>query len=142
MSIFRSFLRRQNPDVSTDATAARMLKEVVQSCPRCGLELVGHEYRLAAATPLSADEIERFRDLLSAVRSHDWRKVLTFQRWTGSQPNAEVYCVKCPDQKLSLAMISAPFDLNEPYTLMHKELVEEDAIFSAVLPDTDTWHRF
>lgn len=140
MTKFGSFLRRQKASAS-EAVSGRTLHELVRTCPRCGLSLTGHEYRLAAATPLSADEMDRFRELLSAIRNHDWQKVLTFQRWLGSQPNAEVYGVRCPDHQLSLAMISAPFELDEPYKLMHTELIDETATFNTGLPDTDIWHR-
>ena len=142
MTMFGSFLGRQKQHASPEIVSGRTLEEVIRSCPRCGLALIDHEYRLAAANPLSADEMDRFRELLAAIRSQEWQKVLTFQRWIGSQPNAEVYTIRCPDQQLSLAMISAPFELDEPYALMHKELIEESATFSLCLPNTDSWHRF
>jgi hypothetical protein len=138
---FGSFFGRQQKSTSSESASARVLMEVVRFCPRCGLPLAGHEYRLAAATPLGSQELERFEELLSAIRRHDWQRVLTYQRWIGSQPNAEVFCIKCPDQQLSLAMILAPFELDEPYALMHKELIEEPSVFGADLPDADTWHR-
>lgn len=141
MSKFGSFLRRHKEMAPEDASA-RTLSDAIRMCPRCGSSLIGHEYRLAAATPLGEDEVHRFQELLSAIRSHDWHKVSAFQHWLGSQPNAEVYGVRCPDHQLSLAMISAPFELDEPHTLMHTEVIEEAATFIAGLPDTDTWHRF
>ena len=138
--MFGSFLRRSKEAASPEDVSGRVLKDTIQSCPRCGLSLSGHEYRLAAATPLGAGEMERFLDLLSAIRNHNWPKVLAFQSWIGKQPNAEVYGVKCPDGQLSLAVISAPFELEEPYTLMHKELIDDATTFKAGLPHTDTWH--
>ena len=141
MTKFESFLRRQKADTS-EAASGRTISDVIQTCPRCGLSLIGHEYRLAAATPLGAGEMDRFRELLSAIQIRDWQKVSTFQGWLGSQPNAEVYGVRCPDHQLSLAMILAPFELDEPYTLMHTELIDEAATFVTGLPDTYTWHRF
>ncbi len=141
MTKFGSFFRRRKAD-TLDAVSGRTVGDVIQRCPRCGLSLIGHEYRLVAATPLGAGEKGRFRSLLSAIQIHDWQKVSTFQGWLGRQPNAEVYGIRCPDHQMSLAIISAPFELEEPYTLMHTELIDEAAIFVAGLPDTDTWHRF
>lgn len=141
MTEFGSFFRGQKA-VARGADSGRTLGDAIRTCPRCGLPLTGHEYRLAAATPLGSNEMDRFRELLSAIRVHDWPKAATFQHWLGSQPNAEVYGVRCPDHRLSLAMILAPFELDEPYTLMHTELIDETATFIANLPDTDTWHGF
>ena len=138
--MFGSFLRRSKKAASPEDVSGRVLQDILQSCPRCGRSLRGHEYRLAAATPLGVDGMERFLDLLSAIRNHNWPLVLAFQSWIGKQPNAEVYSVKCPDEQLSLAVISAPFELEEPYSLMHKELIDDAAAFTGGLPDTDTWH--
>ena len=136
-----SLFGRQRRRVSPETVSARILTEALRSCPRCGLPLTGHEYRLAAATPLSAEEMGRFKELLSAIRNQDWPRVLTFQCWIGSQPNAEVYGVRCPDHQLSFAVVSAPFELDEPYMLMYTGLIDEAATFIGGLPDTDTWHR-
>ena len=111
--MFGSFLRRSRSDTLTKEASARVLNEVVRSCPHCRLALIGHQYRLVAATVLSADHVDCFRELLSAIRNHDWRKVMTFQSWEGYQPNAEVYGLRCPDGALSLVVISAPFALEK-----------------------------
>jgi len=105
------------------------------------MPVIGHDYRLVAATVLNADHLDSFRELLSAIKNHDWQKVMTFQTWEGNQPNAEVYGLRCPDSALSLVVISAPFALEEPYTLMHEETIDVAATFCTVLPDSDTWHR-
>jgi hypothetical protein len=57
----------------------------------------------------------------------------------GNQANAEVYGLKCPNGDLCLIVISAPFALEEPYTLLHQELVDDIALLGT-LPDYDTWH--
>ena len=137
--MLRSILKRSKRNMSVEDASGRVLIEVVPSCPRCGLPLNGHEYRLIASTVLKPDALSSFRDLLSAIRSNDWQKVVTFQRWEGNQANAEVYGLKCPGGALSAVVISAPFALEEPYTLMHQQAVDDGAAFG-VLPDSDTWH--
>ena len=132
-------MRRSKRDTSAEDDSARVLNELVRSCPCCGLPLNGHEYRLIAATTLKADRLDTFRELLSAIRNHDWQKVMTFQSWEGNQANAEVYGLKCPDGALSVAVVSAPFALEEPYRLMHQETVDDGAALG-MLPDSDTWH--
>jgi hypothetical protein len=94
---------------------------------------------LVATATLTTDTLPTFHELLSAIRVHDWQKVLTFQSWEGNRANAEVYALRCADNALSVAVISAPFALEEPYTLMHQEAVDDVAAFR-VLPATDTWH--
>jgi hypothetical protein len=128
--------------VAKDASS-RVLSDVVQLCPRCRLPLRGHEYRLIAATILDPDHLNRFRELLSAIRNHQWPKVLSYQNWEGDKPNAEVYGIKCPGGGLSLVIISAPFALEEPYTLMHQQTVDDNAwTLVTRLPECDTWHPF
>ena len=78
--------------------------------------------------------------MLSAIRNHNWQKVMTYQSWEGNQPNAEVYGLRCPEKTLSVVVISAPFALEEPYMLMHQEPVENQATFEPYLPDSDSWH--
>jgi hypothetical protein len=137
--MLRSILGRSKKKASAEEASARVLNEVIRSCPRCGQLLDGHQYRLVATTMLNPDGLESFRALLSAIRNHDWQKVTTFQNWEGSQANAEVYGLKCSDGTLSAVVISAPFVLEEPYTLMHQERVDDVAAFE-VLPGRDTWH--
>jgi hypothetical protein len=136
--MLRSILGRSKK-VSAEEASARVLNEVIRSCPRCGQPLSGHQYRLVAATTLKPDGLERFRELLSAIRNHDWQKVTTFQSWEGNQANAEVYGLKCSDGAASVVVISAPFALEDPYTLMHQERVDDVAAFD-VLPGGDPWH--
>ena len=113
--MFRSMLRSKRGK-SAEEASAKILSELIRACPRCRLPLNGHEYRLVAATSLTPDGLDIFRDLLSAIRNHDWQKVMTFQHWEGNQANAEVYGLKCPDGTLSVVVISAPFAIEEPYT--------------------------
>ena len=140
--MFGSFLRLSKSDTLTKEASARVLNEVVRSCPHCRLALIGHDYRLVAATILNADHADSFRELLSAIRNHDWRKGMTFQSWEGNQPNAEVYELRCPDGALSLVVISAPFALDESHTLMHQEKADDGAVFEASLPESESWHAF
>jgi hypothetical protein len=137
--MLRSILGRSKRAASAEEASARVLNEVIRSCPRCGQPLNGHQYRLVAATTLKSDGLDRFRDLLSALRDHDWQKVKTFQSWEGDQANAEVYELKCPDGASTLVVISAPFALEEPYTLMHQERLDDVAAFE-MLPASDRWH--
>jgi len=138
--MLRSLLGLSKKRVSAEAASANVLKEVVPSCPCCGRSLNGHQYRLIAATPLKPDHLEGFWELLSAIRSQEWHRVATFQTWEGSQTNAEVYGLQCPEKMLSVVVISAPFTLEEPCTLMHQERVENPATFEPSLPNSDSWH--
>jgi len=138
--MLRSILRRWKSATSTEDASARVLNEIVKSCPQCGQPLHGHEYRLIAAATLKPDQLERFRELLSAIRNHDWQKVVTYQSWEGNQPNAEVYGMKCPGEALSVIVVSAPFALEEPYMLMHQERVENPVMLDPYLPNSDSWH--
>jgi hypothetical protein len=141
--MFGSFLGRSKRGNVAKEASSRVLSHVVQLCPRCRLPLHGHEYRLIAATILTPDHLDRFRELLSAIRNHQWGKVLTFQDWEGDQRNAEVYGIKCPGGRLSLVIISAPFALEEPHTLMHQQTVDDNAATLVTgLPECDTWHTF
>lgn len=137
--MLRSILGRSKKQASAEEASARVLNEVIRSCPRCSQALNGHQYRLVAATTLKQEALDGFRELLSAIRNHDWQKVTSFQNWEGTQPNAEVYALKCSDGFGSVVVISAPFALDEPYTLMHQEKVEDVAAFQ-MLPGSDTWH--
>lgn len=130
---------------SSGSESSRILKEVVRICPICHLDLAGHDYRWAAATPLGHEDedMDRFRALMAAIKRHDWPKVLTFQHWLSELPNAELYCIKCTaHQKLSVALILAPFAWEDPYILMHIEPVADGEMLAAGLPESDTWHRF
>jgi hypothetical protein len=137
--MLRSILGLSKKKASAEEASARVLNELIRSCPSCAHPLNGHQYRLVAATTLNPDGLESFRELLSAIRSHDWQKVMAFQNWEGSQANAEVYGLKCSDGALSVIVISAPFALEEPYTLMHQERVDNVEAFE-MLPGGDTWH--
>lgn len=135
----RSVLGRSKKQASAEEASARVLNEVISSCPRCGKPLNGHQYRLIAATTLGPERLDTFRELLSAIRKQEWQKVATFQNWEGNQANAEVYGLKCSDGAASVVVISAPFALEEPYTLMHQERVDDSAAVN-MLPGSDTWH--
>src|SRR5258708_2503353 len=130
--MLRSILGWSKKKASAEEASARVLNEVIRSCPCCGQRPSGHQYRLVAATTLKSDGLESFRELLSVIRNHDWQKVTTFQNWEGSQANAEVYGLKCSDGALSVIVISAPFALDEPYTLMHQEKVDDVAAFETL----------
>lgn len=136
----RSFLGWPKKRVSAEQASARVLNEVVPSCPRCGKPLSGHQYRLIAATTLGPEGLDRFRELITAIRNHEWQRVAAFQSWEGNQANAEVYGLKCHDGGASAVVISAPFALEEPYTLMHQERIDESAALET-LPGSDTWHQ-
>lgn len=108
------------------------LADVAQPCSHCLLALGAHESRLIGAAVLKQDRLDRFNELMSAIRNHEWTRIRTFQTWEGSQPNAEVYAINCPDdRKLSLVVISAPFSLDEPYILMHQEAVDDRSSIGA-----------
>jgi hypothetical protein len=138
-----SFMRRSKRGNLSEDASSQVLIAAVRLCPRCRLPLLGHEYRLVAATVLRHDHLDRFRELLSSIKDHQWLRMLSFQDWEGNQPNAEVYGIKCPNGSLSLVLISAPFALEEPYVLMHQELVDEDMeTLEKGIPASDTWHSF
>jgi hypothetical protein len=136
----RSFLGWSKKQVSAEESSARVLNEVIACCPRCSKPLNGHKYRLIAATTLGPEGLDNFRELMAAIRKHEWQKVTMFQSWEGNQANAEVYDLKCPDGRTSVVVISTPFVLDEPYTLMHQEKVEASAPLET-LPGSDTWHQ-
>ena len=119
--------------------SAVALNDLLARCPNCGHSLQGHGYRLIAASILTPDHLEDSRKLLEAIRNHDWRMVVTFQSWEGRHANAEVYGLKCPHGGVSVVVISAPFALEEPYTLMHHEIVDDTVAFGALL-EGDPWH--
>ncbi len=138
--MLRSILRRFKSSLTTEDASVRVLTEIIQSCPQCGRSLHSHEYRLIAGAVLKTEQLEHFRELMSAIRNHDWQKVVTYQSWEGNQPNAEVYGIRCPEKTLSVIVVSAPFALEEPYTLMHQETIDDPATFERYLPNSDHWH--
>lgn len=137
--MLRSFLGLSKKRVTAESASVEMLREIVPSCPSCGKPLDDHQYRLIATTPMQPG-LERFRELLAAVRDQAWQNVAGFQTWEGNLVNAEVYGLQCPDKSLSVAIISAPFALEEPYTLMHQQRVDDPATFEQYLPGSDAWH--
>lgn len=138
--MLRSFLGLSNKQVAAESASAKVLKEILPGCPTCGRPLVDHQYRLVATTPMQPDRLERFRELLAAVCSQEWQNVARLQTWVGDQVNAEVYGLRCPGQGLSVAIISAPFALGEPYTLLHLQIVDDPARFELYLPNNNVWH--
>jgi hypothetical protein len=107
-----------------DQTTASVLRQTIKRCDRCNQGLSGHQFQMIASVPLEKEKLPLFEELLAAVKRHDWRAITSFQDWKGDQPNAEVYGLKCADGGLSMVIISAPFSLEEPYMLMHQELVD------------------
>lgn len=128
--------RRSEPATAGKDASARIIKELVTCCPRCGGELSAHHYRLIAACVLRPDHLDRFKELLTAIQQNQWDKVLDFQEWEGSQANAEVFLIRCLDSALSAVVISAPFALEEPYSLMHQTTINDAP---ALLTGLDEW---
>jgi hypothetical protein len=139
------FLFRKRPPLSAEesqAIHAKVLAHVIPHCIQCGLSTAEHEYRFIASTVLSQDEGIKGLELLSAIKNHQWTKVLNFQDWEGGEADAEVYLVRCPDGGRHLALISSPFILEEAHILIQQEPVDDPAAFREGLPDYETWHHF
>jgi hypothetical protein len=112
-------------------------------CPRCQMSFSNHQYRLIAATVLKSGKLGSLSELMEAIRTQHWQKVFGFQDWEGTQANAEVFALRCPNDGLSLAVVRSPFSLNEPYILLHRQTVDENAeMLLRELPNYGTWRSF
>lgn len=138
--MLRSFLHRfARKRKAVEDPAGSILKGLIPSCPHCDQKLNDHQYRLIASIVSEPGHLDTFRELLSAIEKHEWQKVRTFQRWEGGRTNAEVYELKCPDAARSVVVVSAPFALEEPYTLMHQEEADDVAV-PGIPNESDAWH--
>jgi hypothetical protein len=123
-------------------TTAELLRKLIVACPLCRGSLQGHHYRLIASTILGEGHEGRFQELLNAIRHHSWSTLFQFQDWKGDRPNAEVFAIRCPNGGLSVSVASAPYLLEEPYMLMHQELVESGSDFPVAEAMPDEWPLF
>jgi hypothetical protein len=129
------FLRRRlDPTISERLARTKVLSDVLRHCPRCSAPIVGHEYRLVASVPLVTDQPKVSAELLSAIRDERWQDLVAFQEWQGDRTNAEVFAIRCPDGGLSVAVIAAPFALEEPYVLILGKAVASPGVLSGLLP--------
>src|SRR3979411_958206 len=78
----------------------------IERCPHCGLELPGHLYSLLASDVVDRKEGEhRLIEFFESLKSHDWRKLLSFQRWEGLSDNVELYGILCGSDSVALVVI-------------------------------------
>lgn len=94
----------------------------------------------AGGDDVGPEGLGTFRELITAMRNHEWQKVAAFQNWEGNQANAEVYGLKCSDGRASAVVISAPFASEKSCTLMHEESIDDGAALET-RPGSDTWHQ-
>ena len=100
------------------------------------------EYALMAAEVIN-DNAESVTRLFGAVKKHDWVLHRSFQRWEGRFDNLEVYAIRCLRNRLSVAVLKAPFEFFEPDTLFCREVLDaEEAVTLRGAFPTIKWSQF
>jgi len=106
----------------------RLLTEAMPICPLCRQQMNVHRYQHIASTPFGGEAKGSFDSMMNAVKSHAWDELLGFQKWEGTSPDADVYLLECPDERLLLAVIYCPYELGDIYKLLHYEQVERSEV--------------
>jgi hypothetical protein len=115
----------QKRSVSADEATAEVLRGLIPTCPACNRAVQKHRYKLAATLSVESSDQPDVGLLLAHVRRHEWQSVRQFRTWNGVTPNIEVFIFDCTaDEGAFAAMILSPFSLDEPYILMHFEILE------------------
>jgi hypothetical protein len=125
VSVLKIFRKRRPSQEQLREEARLSLARVLSPCGHCGSPLSGHEYALVAAEVIN-DNAESVTRLFGAVKKHDWLTLRSFQRWEGRFDNLEVYAIRCLRNRLSVAVLKAPFEFFEPDTLFCREVLDAD----------------
>ena len=102
----------------------RLLAEAMPLCPHCLREMSVHRYQHIASTPFGGEAKSTFDSMMSALKNHEWEKLLQFQQWEATSADADVYLLGCPDGRFLLVVIYCPYELGDVYKLLYQEKVE------------------
>ena len=98
----------------------------IDHCPNCGRELTGHLYSLLASDVIDRKEgQQRLIEFFESLKSHDWRKLLTFQQWEGVSDNVELFGILCGPDSVVLVVIRRPFELYDNDEILAIEALGE-----------------
>ena len=99
----------------------------IDRCPHCGRGLTGHSYSLLASDVIDRNEgSHRLIEFFDSLKSHDWGKLLTFQRWEGLADNVVLYGIRCGSDSLVLVAVRSPFELYDNDEILTIEALGED----------------
>jgi hypothetical protein len=103
----------------------RLLSEVMPVCGVCKSAAEGHLFKSMASTPIREGQPDRPQALLHAIKQHDWTTMLSFNEWEGTLASVDAIGLKCPSGRCSVVALLSPYELSEPYVLLHQEVVSD-----------------
>lgn len=122
------------------AALEKKLRALIKTCPKCNLPLKGHEYRLLASLVLDPKEGAQASEFQSAVAKEDWAGAFEFQVWRGDRDDLELFGLRCRLGGYAVAILYAPFSLENPDLVVYQAPVRFPEFFHA-LENGQTWRR-
>jgi hypothetical protein len=126
----------------SDPTAEK-LSRLLCSCPLCRSALTDHYFSLFATTILDGGGKKRLTEVLEKFQEHRWDDLSEYSDWDSSTDDLEIYAIRCPTNRVALAIIRSPTELYEPERLIHCEILdsEESGKVSALIEESN-WRKF
>jgi hypothetical protein len=126
MNLFKKIAGASNRRTShAKETVEASLLSMIDQCPHCGRKLTGHHYVVFASDVVDKEK-QHLIEFFESFKSHDWRKLVTFQRWEGLSDNVELYGILCGSDSVVLVVIRSPFELYESNEILAIEALDED----------------
>jgi hypothetical protein len=125
MNLFKKIAVASNRRTShpKESAEASLLSRIDQ-CLHCGRKLTGHQHIIFASDVVDKEK-QHLIEFFESFKSHDWRKLLTFQRWEGLSDNVEVYGILCDSDSVVLVVIRSRFELYERDEILAIEALDE-----------------
>ncbi len=121
---------------------AKLLAEILASCPLCGSGFSAHDFTLLATSVVRSEKDDDLIGFFEAIKNHKWAKLREYQSWVGTADNVEAYSICCSG-RLSIAVVKTHFELLQGTRLLYREplSVEESSKLLEVFADIQ-WHPF